>query len=144
MEIFNTILNEKVIGTQYEKLNNLIISSVKNQEDLHSIWPILQSENSMHDYIKMFLIDRFKMYEELMDIFKSTDKRLICKALKCNWFFEGENKNIVCIEYFEEKLFPFISFTTKLKILQQIAVHLKVYRKFVSTFHSPIKDTAKK
>lgn len=134
MEIFNEIFNEKYIGTQYEKLNHLIISSVRNQNDLGNIWPHLQSENSLHEYIKFFLIDRFNMYEELMDIFKSTDKRLISKALKCNWFFQGGNKNIICIEYFEEKLFPFISFTTKVKILHQIAIHLKVFIYITSPF----------
>lgn len=65
-----------------------------------------------------------KKYEDITSALKNEDSVIINRALKAFWFFDGSHKKIVNVEYFRERLFPYVSVNTRTRIVLTLAHRL--------------------
>ncbi|XP_067206245.1 uncharacterized protein [Linepithema humile] len=76
--------------------------------------PILQVETAI----------KRKRHKDITSALKSDDSTIVRRALKASWFFDGGHE-IVDVEYFCERIFPFVSLHTKTRIVKTLARRMK-------------------
>lgn len=123
MEALLENIQENNLGIQYMKLNERMRNL--QRDEAISLLPLLDDKENIHKYIKFFIIDHFQLIGQLIELLKSEDKQYIAKALKCKWFFRGEYMEIGNIDFFERNLFPFISYTTKIQIINNLSKYFQ-------------------
>lgn len=63
-----------------------------------------------------------KRHEDITSALKCED--LINRAFKASWFFDSSHKKIVDVTYFCERLFPYVSVNTRMRVLITLAHRL--------------------
>lgn len=62
-----------------------------------------------------------KKHDDITAALKCEDWLILNRALKATWFFDGSHKDIVNADYFCERIFPYVSLNTRVRIINILA-----------------------
>ncbi|XP_012221322.2 uncharacterized protein [Linepithema humile] len=86
--------------------------------ELHKLPPKLQPLLEVETAI------RYQRYENIASALKSDDWTMVNRALKANWFFDG-NHMMVDVEYFSTYIFPNITLRTRIRLVKTFVHRIK-------------------
>lgn len=124
--LINTLQNlssHKTLGNIFKAANQFMDNhEVELKTNIEIVLKHYQCYNDVDKLIRIRLIDRFKCYDEILNLLKSEDLFYISQALQCSWFFENSK--------FDPHLLvdcdlPLMSYTTRFKVLKKYSKSLK-------------------
>ncbi|XP_011499885.1 PREDICTED: uncharacterized protein LOC105363797 [Ceratosolen solmsi marchali] len=106
------------------RIVNCIIQAIQEGKDFTSAIHIQNVPNALVPLIKVLVGVKIKSHTFIIDALKSDDIYLIIEALRARWFYDGSNKDITNYTYYSSAILPFVSMSTRRKIVKKLAVCL--------------------
>jgi hypothetical protein len=106
------------------RIVNCIIQTIEEESDFTSAIHGQNVPNSLIPLIKVLVGVKIKSRTFIIDALKSDDIYLIIEALRARWFYDGSNKAITNYKYYSTEILPYVSMSTRRKIVKKLAVCL--------------------
>ncbi|XP_024082214.1 uncharacterized protein LOC106673064 [Cimex lectularius] len=91
------------------------------KNNLNGVLSLLNSDDNLHKYIMIKLINEFKCHNEVLSVLKSGDRFALKQVLKCTWFFEDLQDSQILMN----DILPYLSFCTRMKVISLYSKYLK-------------------
>lgn len=126
LSLVNSLQNlssHKKLGSVFKAANQFMDN---HEEELKTNIDIVlkhyQCSNDVDKLIRMRLIDRYKCFDEILNLLKGEDLFYISQALQCSWFFENSKFDP---QLLVDCVLPLMSYTTRFKVLKKYSKSLK-------------------
>lgn len=75
--------------------------------------------------VRLTIAKILRQNEVVAEALKSEDHVMVNLALRTDWFFRADNKEVINVEYFKRNLYPSITLNTRIKLIRRLAASLR-------------------
>ncbi|XP_015175620.1 PREDICTED: uncharacterized protein LOC107065973 isoform X2 [Polistes dominula] len=97
--------------------------NVETKELNSEIWE--NTEINLQPFYKLIIANMIESYDMITELLKSEDTAITTRVLKCRWYFQGTNENIINPEYFFQNIIPYVTLKTRREIVKSLGRNLK-------------------
>ncbi|XP_043488514.1 uncharacterized protein LOC122515283 isoform X2 [Polistes fuscatus] len=124
---------QEIKGMTPDKKYKTILEHIKTHMNMESkkLNPEIWKETGEHlqPLYKLIIANMTENYDMITELLKSEDEFITCKALKCRWYFQGKNEDVINAEYFFQNIIPFVTLKTRHEIVKSLGRNLKNEKK---------------
>lgn len=119
-----------------------VAGAIEKNEDFDSAVNDLSVPLGLVPLVQVLVGVKIKNHEYVIKALKSDNEFLVTEALRARWFFDGSNESITNREFYSTELLPYVSMSTRRKIVKKLVVCLAnehtlaedFFNHFVSTY----------
>lgn len=115
-------------GQKFKELNLIarrIAAGTKAHGDTVPVIQTAQVPEALRPLVEVEIANVLRQPDGIVKALKSEDGAVVDRALRMNWFFRGDNEEVISIDYFERFILPYISLNTRIKLVKQLALNLR-------------------
>lgn len=135
-------LNGVTPGEKYKDLHSIATKIIENDEEKNVFVNNGQTNRvpaALHSILRILVGLKLKSKDSVVEALKSDDVTIIKLALGAKWFFNASN-DLINVDYFSEKLLPYVSLRTRLELIKTLSRFLQAqqaesfHRRFILLF----------
>ncbi|XP_043268648.1 uncharacterized protein [Venturia canescens] len=116
-------------GQKYTQLNAIAqkaVTEAKSHGDVATpLFCLDEVPKPLESLVRLKIAKILRQNEVVAEALRSEDRELVDLALRTKWFFRGNNKEVINVEYFKTNLYPLITLNTRMKIIKRLSMRLK-------------------